>query len=327
MQGVGAGTLAQYRQFSALVQALGKAARFTMPVLKSLEAKRPLPPTHQALDALVFDEWLTNKGWMMPTCAGTWTTAAATTTARARRACRPGRVSTTSPAAMVFLRRRRRAAEQDGVLTWPEGNGWLTQRLAAPLRAGGQLRTGCSVLRISEGRHGVEVDAYNHTTESVERWQAHARHRGAAGVCGGAGGAANPAFCAQTAQRLHWAPWLVANIHIDAPLLDHPGAAPAWDNVLYQDANPAAWAMWMPVTSAWTRALPSPPHGAELLPGTGRCAPGPRTAGNAALDALGPGGTWPPWAGPTPTWPGAPRAWRSRATGTPCPSPPGTLGF
>ena len=54
MQGVGASTLAQYRQFSALVQALGKAARFTMPVLKSLEAKRPLPPTHQALDAITF---------------------------------------------------------------------------------------------------------------------------------------------------------------------------------------------------------------------------------------------------------------------------------
>ncbi len=74
---------------------------------------------------------------------------------------------------MVFLRQATtRRPSSDGVLTWPEGNGWLTQRLAAPLRAGGQLRTGCSVLRISEGRHGVEVDAYNHTTESVERWQA-----------------------------------------------------------------------------------------------------------------------------------------------------------
>ena len=40
---------------------------------------------------------------------------------------------------------------------------------------------------------------------------------------------------AAAAQRLQWAPWLVANIHIDTPLTDRPGAAPAWDNVLYAD--------------------------------------------------------------------------------------------
>ena len=47
---------------------------------------------------------LLNLGWAPTatttrTCAGTWTTAAATTTAPARRACRPGRASTTLPAA------------------------------------------------------------------------------------------------------------------------------------------------------------------------------------------------------------------------------------
>jgi hypothetical protein len=45
-------------------------------------------------------------------------------------------------------------------------------------------------------------------------------------------------------------PWLVANIHLDAPLQDRPGAAPAWDNVLYGTPTPAAWAMWMRTTSA-----------------------------------------------------------------------------
>ena len=44
-----------------------------------------------------------------------------------------------------------------------------------------------------------------------------------------------PAFLTAAAQRLQWAPWLVANIHIDSPLTDRPGAAPAWDNVLYAD--------------------------------------------------------------------------------------------
>ena len=49
---------------------------------------------------------------------------------------------------------------------------------------------------------------------------------------------APPAFLTGAAQRLSWAPWLVANIHIDSPLTDRPGAAPAWDNVLYADPTP-----------------------------------------------------------------------------------------
>jgi predicted NAD/FAD-binding protein len=280
VQGVGAGTLAQYRQFSALVQALGKAARFTMPVLKSLEAKRPLPPTHQALDALVFDDWLTQQGledahlrWYLDYCC------------RDDYGAGTARVSAWA-GIHYFASRHGFSApgddappEQDGVLTWPEGNGWLTQRLAAPLRAGGQLRTGCSVLRISEGRHGVEVDAYNHTTESVERWQAPRAIVALPVFVAARVVQQAPAFLREAAQRLHWAPWLVANIHIDAPLLDHPGAAPAWDNVLYQDANPGGLgyvnaghqrldpraALTAPTVLSYYQALGDVPQGREQL--------------------------------------------------------------
>lgn len=280
VQGVGAGTLAQYRQFSALVQALGKAARFTMPVLKSLEAKRPLSPTHQALDALVFDDWLTQQGlddahlrWYLDYCC------------RDDYGAGTARVSAWA-GIHYFASRHGFSApgddappEQDGVLTWPEGNGWLTQRLAAPLRAGGQLRTGCSVLRISEGRHGVEVDAYNHTTESVERWQAPRAIVALPVFVAARVVQQAPAFLREAAQRLHWAPWLVANIHIDAPLLDHPGAAPAWDNVLYQDANPGGLgyvnaghqrldpraALTAPTVLSYYQALGDVPQGREQL--------------------------------------------------------------
>ncbi len=280
VQGVGAGTLAQYRQFSALVQALGKAARFTMPVLKSLEAKRPLPPTHQALDALVFDDWLVQQGledahlrWYLDYCC------------RDDYGAGTARVSAWA-GIHYFASRHGFSApgddappEQDGVLTWPEGNGWLTQRLAAPLRAGGQLRTGCSVLRISEGRHGVEVDAYNHTTESVERWQAPRAIVALPVFVAARVVQQAPAFLREAAQRLHWAPWLVANIHIDAPLLDHPGAAPAWDNVLYQDANPGGLgyvnaghqrldprtALTAPTVLSYYQALGDVPQGREQL--------------------------------------------------------------
>ena len=280
MQGVGASTLAQYRQFSALVQALGKAARFTMPVLKSLEVKRPLSPTHQALDALVFDDWLAQQGlddahlrWYLDYCC------------RDDYGAGTARVSAWA-GIHYFASRHGFSApgedappEQDGVLTWPEGNGWLTQRLAEPLRAGGQLRTGCSVLRISEGRHGVEVDALHHATGTVERWQAPRAIVALPVFVAARVVQQAPAFLREAARRLHWAPWLVANIHIDAPLLDHPGAAPAWDNVLYQDANPGGLgyvdaghqrldprsAITAPTVLSYYQALGDVPQGREQL--------------------------------------------------------------
>ena len=123
------------------------------------------------------------------------------------------------------------SAEREGVLTWPEGNGWLTQRLAAPLQA--RLHTGRVVLRVANVKHGVEVDAFNTVTHTVERWQA-ARAIVALPIFGVARVVQNaPDFLRQAAERTVYAPWLVANIHLHTPLHDRPGPAPSWDNVLY----------------------------------------------------------------------------------------------
>ena len=280
VQGVGEATLAQYRRFAERVQALGKAARFTMPMLKSWDAKRPLAQTHPALDAMTFAAWLDQEAlqdvhlrWYLDYC------------------CRDdygaGTARVSAWAGIHYFASRHgfhapgdgAAEENEGVLTWPEGNGWLTQRLAAPLHDGGQLRTGCSVLRITEGRRGVQVDAFNHATDSVERWQARRCIVAlpvfvAARVVQGP-----PAFLRQAAQRLAWAPWLVANIHINAPLADRPGAAPAWDNVLYGDANPGGLGyvdaghqrldpravLAGPTVLSYYQALGDVPQGRELL--------------------------------------------------------------
>jgi len=43
----------------------------------------------------------------------------------------------------------------------------------------------------------------------------------------------------QAASQTVYAPWLVANIHINAALQDRPGAPPSWDNVVYGDASTA----------------------------------------------------------------------------------------
>lgn len=239
VDGVEEATLAQYRRFARRVDELGRAARFHMPTPRGWRQNQLLAPTHLALDALVFDTWLDREGfddvqlrWYLDYCC------------RDDYGAGTARVSAWAGIHYFASRHGFHAPgegggeEREGVLTWPEGNGWLTQRLAAPLQEAGQLRTGASVLRIAEGPRGVEVDVYVHASDSVERWQA-ARCIVALPVFVAARVVQPaPPLLAEAARRLAWAPWLVANIHIDAPLADRAGAAPAWDNVLYADPNP-----------------------------------------------------------------------------------------
>jgi len=238
VDGVSSSTLAQYRRFARRVDELSRAARFAMPTLRTWRADAPLSPAVASLDALVFEDWLAQEGlddahlrWYLDYC------------------CRDdygagSRVVSAWAGIHYFASRHGFQApddaqgnasseERDAVLTWSESNGWLTRRLASALQPGTQLRTGASVLRIAEGRHGVEVDALVHASGEVVRWQA-ARCIVALPVFMAARVVQNPPdFLSEAARRLAWAPWLVANIHIDRPLQDHPGAAPAWDNVLY----------------------------------------------------------------------------------------------
>ena len=245
VQGVGAGTLAQYRRFAALVDTLRQETRFALPAFTQWQSKQPLPTAQLALDAMNFDSWLGHQGlndpqlrWYLDYCCrDDYGAGSARVSAWAGVHYFASRHGFAAPGSADGAEDSG-AQEPEGVLTWPEGNGWLSRQLAAPLQAGGQLHTGCSVLRISEGRHGVEVDAFNHASGQVERWQAQ-RCVVALPVFVAARVLQNPPdFVAAAAQRLQWAPWLVANIHLDGPLLDRPGAAPSWDNVLYQDANP-----------------------------------------------------------------------------------------
>ena len=239
VQGMGAATLAQYQRFEQAVAALGQQARFAMPAFKLWQPNQPLAPVHQALDAITFAQWLAQQGlndvhlrWYLDYCC------------RDDYGAGCARVSAWAGIHYFASRHGFHAPgsaspeEREGVLTWPEGNGWITQRLAAPLHRAGQLHTATSVLRITEGARGVQVDAFDHATHTVQRWQA-LRCIVALPVWVAARVVRQPpAFLQQAAQRLQWAPWLVANLHLSTPLQDRPGAAPAWDNVLYQDANP-----------------------------------------------------------------------------------------
>jgi phytoene dehydrogenase-like protein len=119
----------------------------------------------------------------------------------------------------------------DVVLTWPEGNGWLTRRLVEPVAE--RLRLGRLVSNVEPAGARVAVDAWDPRAAHAERWLA----REVVLAC--------PVFVALRlyrpwrerppafARAFRYAPWLVANLHLDRRPDEPGGAAPAWDNVLH----------------------------------------------------------------------------------------------
>ena len=243
MQGVTPATLEQYRKFSSLVAAVSRDAPFSMPTMKSWMHGRALPASHLALDAITMDAWLVQNGlddphlrWYLDyACRDDYGAGLSRVSAWSAIAYFASRHGFHAPGEEITSNEE---ADRDAVLTWPEGNGWLSKQLAKPLQSGNQLRTGSSVLRIAPMRHGVEVDVHIAASDRIERWVAERCVVALPVFIAARVVQPAPEFLKQAAQRLQWAPWLVANIHIDAPLADREGAAPAWDNVLFADAVP-----------------------------------------------------------------------------------------
>lgn len=247
VQGVGESTLAQYRQFSHRVTALSRTGHFAMPTFVGWAQKTPVAADLLALDAITFDAWLDKQGlddahlrWYLDYCCrDDYGAGAAKVSAWAGIHYFASRHGFSAPGEAGDAERDDRTdLDSGGVLTWPEGNGWLARALIQPMAEQGQLHTACSVLRIAEQRHGVEVDALDHASGQVVRWQA--EHCVVAlPVFVAARVVQNPPeFVRAAAGQLTWAPWVVTNIAIDSPLRDRPGAAPAWDNVLYEAVTP-----------------------------------------------------------------------------------------
>jgi predicted NAD/FAD-dependent oxidoreductase len=229
LQGVERETLAQYQKFAALVEQERKVGRWTIPVRNSA-----LTPAQKALAAIHFVAYLDRHGLADPhlrwyldyCCRDDYGAGIATVSAFAGVHYFASRHGFHAPGS--------EGTEREAVLTWPQGNAWLTQQLSAPL--GERLHTGRVVLRIANTQRGVEVDALNTATQTLERWQARTAvvalplHVAARVVQN------PPDFLTGAAQRVVHAPWLVANLHLREPLHDRPGAAPSWDNVIYGDS-------------------------------------------------------------------------------------------
>lgn len=183
-----------------------------------------LDPEWRALDRQTFHDWLLNAGYRAPSLH--WL---------ANYACRDDygtdyRQTSAWAGLHYFASRDGEAANAapDCVLTSSGGNAWLVRHLAAA--AGDRVQTGAFVHRLEIEKQGVAVDVW--LNGEVCRFLAArviwaAPHFVLARVWRNA-----PAGLAEHLAAASYAPWLVANLHVSAPLQERHGAPPAWDNVI-----------------------------------------------------------------------------------------------
>ena len=226
-----AATLAQYRRFGAVASAAaGDGAAFTLPTARSRWST-----ALGALDSQTFASWQNAQGFDAPAlrwyldycCRDDYGAGAAQVSAWAGLHYFASRHGFHAPG--------EGGDEHDAVLTWPEGNAWLSQRLAAPLRE--RLRTGRVALRVSVDRHEASVDLWHADTQRIERWTARQVILATPLFISARLLDPPPPALRAAAAALPYAPWLVANLHLAEALIDRPGAPPSWDNVGYDSPS------------------------------------------------------------------------------------------
>jgi phytoene dehydrogenase-like protein len=196
----------QFARFEAVIEEWRASGAFAVPSIPGhLRAG-----ASRALDGMSADRWMREQGFTSP--ALRWWTEYGT------RDDYGASLADASAWAAVHYFAARPAVEQ-GPITWPEGNDWIAQRLAA--RAGDRLVTGALATRIE--RRG-------------SRWLVHTPRLDV--ECDVVVWAA-PLFVlpyvlpeARVPVALDYAPWVVANLTLSR-LPESRGAEHAWDNVIY----------------------------------------------------------------------------------------------
>ncbi|MGE0310879.1 MAG: FAD-dependent oxidoreductase [Lautropia sp.] len=236
-----ANTFSQYRRFATEIDALRATGGFAIPSSRA----RPLDAL-TPLRAVRFDRWLQGRGYTSPglrwyldyCCRDEYGDGAQVVSAWAGLhyfASRHGFVL--PPALAADLAEP--ADDRDTMLTWPQGNGWLVDRLAAPI--GERLARGRAVHHLwrdpATSRWIAEVVATGDGRR--ERWAAR-RVIWAAPLFVAARvvddpGRRTPQLASATASLQH-APWLVANVLVDARWKPRGGEL-AWDNVFHASAS------------------------------------------------------------------------------------------
>ena len=115
------------------------------------------------------------------------------------------------------------------VITWPQGNGWLAEKLAAPVKA--NLHTAALVYRVAEQGKGAVIDYWDPKSGESVRVIAKAVIMAVPRFV--AARLLNSARNAIRADAFSYAPWAVANISLNT-LPAGKGAPLSWDNVSYR---------------------------------------------------------------------------------------------
>ena len=225
-------TLAHYRQFGAAVASASEGGQFAIPTSRSRWSD-----ALAALDRITFAAWMDAEGLTAPAlrwyldycCRDDYGAGAAQVSAWAGLHYFASRHGFRAPGNEGRGGDAGDAGE--GVLTWPEGNAWLAERLAAPL--GERLHGGRVAIAVRERRAAVEVDVWNVATQQREHWTAPQVVLATPLFVSARILESPPAALVAAAQLLRYAPWVVANLQLDAVLDDRPGAPPSWDNVVY----------------------------------------------------------------------------------------------
>jgi hypothetical protein len=198
---------------------------FTIPLRLASDA-----PEVRALDQLSATAWLAQQGLSSPRLR--WLL---------DYACRDDyglRLAQTSAWALLFYfaaRVERPGEPPSELITWPEGNHALVRHLARAARD--NTRTGALVLDVRETDRGVELLGWDVARDAGFRYLAERAVL------------ATPRFVNQRIVRVlreseharpphapAYAPWLVANLHLDVRPRSH-GAPLSWDNVLHDSPS------------------------------------------------------------------------------------------
>jgi hypothetical protein len=212
--------LEQFRDFNAAMDGLRRRGAFSIPA-----DERPPDDDLAALDRMTMADFLDRHGWTSPRLR--WIV---------EYACRDDygcTLETTSAWAGVHYFASRAstglAHEDRPLLTWPEGNGWIVQRLVE--RIGPRLVCGRLVTRVEVEKASVRVEVYdpvrNATLEvrcrhAIFALPQHVRKFVVA---------RSPDF-----PEFTYAPWMVANLTVDR-VPEGRGFPPAWDNVLFDSPS------------------------------------------------------------------------------------------
>ena len=194
--------LDQYQRFNDRMNQFRATGEFTIPMGRGAKAS--------ALDRISMQDWLAQEKFDSPTLR--W---------YVNYACRDdyGALAQNTSAWAGVHYFASRDPEEKGPLTWPEGNGWIAQRLFEKLQR--YVRTGSVVYRIA--RDGARVRVFTEQAEYIAEAVIFAA----------------PTFLAEyliagapRAEGFQYSPWLTANLTLDR-MPRESGFDLAWDNVIY----------------------------------------------------------------------------------------------